>query len=222
MPAVDTRLVLIRHGQSVAQEESFYSGHDTCRGLSDLGRAQAAALRDRLLATGELLDTDVVYTSNLERAIETATVIAPGLGASETVAECEWCEIRAGEGEGLSYAEVETRYPPLAEGFDPYARRIPGSETWAEFFVRAGARLRRIASEHRNQRVVVVCHGGVIGATFATLGHTPVGDAVPLAYEPVNTSITEWRHSGSAWRLVRFNDAAHVVGDLRARSHPRE
>jgi len=218
MPTPETRLVLIRHGQSVAQDEGFYSGHDTCRGLSDLGRAQAVALRERLLVTSELADTDVLYTSNLERAIETADIVTPALGSPTRLAECDWCEIRAGEAEGLTYGEVEARFPPLTERFDPYARRMPGSETWAEFFVRAGSRMRRIADEHAGQRVVVVCHGGIIGATFAALGHSPIAEAVPLAYEPVNTSITEWRHTGRHWRLVRYNDSGHIMGELRTRS----
>ncbi len=76
MTSPDTRLVLIRHGESDAQAEGYVSGHDACKGLSDLGRTQAAALRDRLAATGELGPVDVVYTSILERAIETAAILA--------------------------------------------------------------------------------------------------------------------------------------------------
>lgn len=220
MTTIDTRLVLVRHGQSVAQSEGFYSGHDTCRGLSDLGRAQAKALRARLEETGELRHTDVLYTSNLDRAIETADLIEPALGVGRRESDCEFCEIRAGEAEGLTYKEAADRFPPLRKGWDPYERRMPGSETWAEFFVRAGARLRRIGEEHENQRIVLVCHGGIIGATFATLGHTPLADALPLAYEPVNTSLTEWRHDGKRWHLVRYNDAAHLHGDLRT-DHPQ-
>lgn len=215
MTSTDTRLVLVRHGQSVAQAEGFFSGHDTCRGLSDLGRAQAKALRARLEESGELRGTDVLYTSNLDRAVETADLIEPALDAQRRESDCEFCEIRAGEAEGLSYQEAADRFPPLRQRWDAYDRRVPGSETWAEFFVRAGARLRRIATEHENERIVLVCHGGIIGATFATLGHTPIIDALPLAYEPVNTSLTEWRHDGKRWDLVRYNDAAHLHGDLR-------
>jgi broad specificity phosphatase PhoE len=218
MANIDTRLVLVRHGQSIAQAEGFYSGHDTCRGLSDLGRTQAKALRARLQETGELRGTDVLYTSNLARAIETADLIEPALDAAVRLSDCDFCEIRAGEAEGLSYQEAADRFPPPRGGWGPYTRRMPGSETWAEFFVRAGTRLRRMASEHENQRIVVVCHGGIIGATFASLGHSPLTDAIPFAYEPVNTSITEWRHTGRNWRLVRYNDVAHLPGDLRTRS----
>jgi broad specificity phosphatase PhoE len=57
----------------------YLSGHDACQGLSDLGRTQVAALRDRLVATGELAETHRVYTSLLRRAVETTEIISPAL-----------------------------------------------------------------------------------------------------------------------------------------------
>lgn len=212
MTRTDTRLLLVRHGESVAQVEGFMSGHNTCVGLSDLGRTQAAALRDRLVATGELGPLDLVYTSNLARAIETADIITPALGDTPRVNECDWCEIRAGVAEGLTYAEFREQHRPVGDSEDPYRGRTPeGGESWAEFYVRAGTRLRRIADEHPNQRIVVVAHGGIIGASFVALGDLPMRMATDIAYETINTSMTEWRWTGSDWRLVRFNDAAHLA-----------
>lgn len=211
MTRAETRLVLIRHGESVAQTERFLSGHDTCTGLSDRGREQATALRDRLHASGELAGPDAIFTSILPRAIETADIIGPALGPAPRTAECDWCEIHAGDAEGLAWDEFETRFPPASDRFDPFERRMPGSETWAEFFARAGARLRRVTHEHEGERVVVVGHGGIVGASFVALGDASIADGVDLTHETVNTSITEWRHTGRRWRLVRFNDAAHLA-----------
>ena len=211
MTSAPTRIVLIRHGESVAQVERILSGHDSCRGLSDRGRAQAGALKDRLVASGELEPVDAAFTSNLTRAIETAAILAPALHGPAPVAECDWCEIRAGAAEGLTWDEFEAQYPPVGDPADPYRRRMPGSETWAEFFVRAGARLRRVADEHPGERVVVVCHGGIVGASFVALGDLSMRDGVALCYETLNTSITEWRWTGRTWRLVRFNDSGHLA-----------
>jgi probable phosphoglycerate mutase len=194
----------------VAQVEGFLSGHETCRGLSDLGRRQAEALRDRLLTTNELDPVDAVFTSILPRAIETARIIAPALGEAMPQPECDWCEIHAGEAEGLTWDELRERYPSFGDPHDLFKRRTPNGESWAEFAVRAGARLRRIADEHEGQRVVVVCHGGIIGASFVALGEVSIHNVRNLAYELVNTSLTEWRWTGSGWHLIRFNDAAHV------------
>ncbi len=211
MTRSDTRLVLIRHGESVAQVERFLSGHDTCRGLSDRGRGQAGALRDRFVASGELRPVDTLYTSNLRRAVETAEILAPALDGPAPVAECDWCELRAGAAEGLTWDELETHHPPPVDRDDPFCRWIPGAETWAEFFVRAGARLRRVAHEHAGERVVVVGHGGIVGASFVALADASMRDGIALCHETRNTSITEWRWTGRRWRLVRFNDAAHLA-----------
>ena len=212
MSTIETQLVLIRHGESVAQAQGFLSGHNTCVGLSDRGRTQAAALRDRLTASGELHGADAVFTSSLPRAIETEQIIRPAFGGATASAECDWCEIRAGSAEGLAYEKFQTEFPPVGDPTDPYARRIPDGESWAEFFVRAGTRLRRIASEHRGERVVVVCHGGIIGSSFVALGNSAIRDGVAITYEAVNTSITQWRYRDDGWNLVRFNDAAHLAG----------
>jgi probable phosphoglycerate mutase len=207
----DTRLVLIRHGESDAQVNGYLSGHEACQGLSDLGRAQAAALRDRLASTGEVADADRVYTSLLRRAVETTEIISPALDGLVPEQECAWCEIHAGEAEGLTWEEFRARYPETGNANDPFRRRAPGAETWAEFFVRAGARLRRVADDHPGERVVVVCHGGIIGASFVALGGLSIQSVGGLTHETTNASLTEWRFTGRDWHLVRFNDAAHLA-----------
>jgi 2,3-bisphosphoglycerate-dependent phosphoglycerate mutase len=205
-----TRLVLVRHGESVAQAEGFLSGHDTCVGLSELGRRQAEALRERLVVSGELGTVDTVYTSILERTLETAAILGPALGTAPASAECDWCELHIGEAEGLTWDEYRARYPVAGDAWDPYLQRSPGSESWAELFVRAGARLRRVAAEHPGETVVVVCHGGVVAASFVTLGDAPIERGFRFARETRNTSLTEWRHDDLGWSLVRYNDHAHI------------
>ena len=210
-PTAPTRLVLIRHGESRAQTDGFLSGHDTCTGLSDLGRRQAEALRDRLLTTSELAEVSAVYTSILPRAIETAQIIAPALGEREPVQECAFCEIHNGEADGMSWDDFREKYPMFGHAADPFRDRTPGGESWAEFHVRAGARLRRIVDDHPGELVVVVCHGGIIGASFVALGDTSIRYAASPTLEATNTGLTEWRWAGKEWRLVRFNDAAHLL-----------
>src|SRR4029079_12461481 len=71
-----TRLVLVRHGESRATVDRIVAGHDTCKGLTDRGRQQAEALRDRLARPGELAATTRLVASLMERARETAEIIA--------------------------------------------------------------------------------------------------------------------------------------------------
>ncbi len=76
-----TRLVLVRHGESVASVNRAIGGPRTCAGLSDHGRAQCDRLAARLAETGELGDV-VLYASGYPRAQETAARLAGALGGA--------------------------------------------------------------------------------------------------------------------------------------------
>jgi probable phosphoglycerate mutase len=206
----ETRVVVIRHGESHAQTAGILSGHDTCTGLSGLGRRQVAALRDRLVATGELGPVDAVYTSILPRARETAAILRPALGDRDALAECDFCEIHAGEAEGMEYEEMRAKYLAGAQGRDTYHRPIPEGESWADLYHRVGSRLFRAAAEHAGETVVVAGHGGTVGASFVAFGHMPMRQATDIVHTAANASITEWIGTADRWRLVRFNDAAHL------------
>ena len=69
----------------------------------------------------------------------------------------------------------------------------------------------RVAIEHSGQRIVVVTHGGMVGASFVALGDVPVAKAFAFTDEAKNMSITEWCHFNDGWRLVRYNDAGHLL-----------
>ena len=209
-----TRLVLIRHGESNAAVEGVVAGERGCTGLSDLGRRQASALRDRLAATGEI-QADILLASVLPRAVETAELIAPALGMSDIVRQCDLCELHPGECDALTWQEYDERYGVDMQA-NPYTPIAPGGESLVEFNVRVGRALAVLAEQYQGRSVVVACHGGVVMASMvAFLGlpaHRPLVAELPVT----NTSITEWEqrigddHPPRPWRLLRYNDAAHL------------
>jgi probable phosphoglycerate mutase len=218
-----TRLILVRHGESRSTVDRIVGGHRGCSGLTDRGVRQAKALRDRLSHTAELAGAAAVLTSILPRAIETAEIIAPAVGGLPVEQRCELCEIHPGQGDGLTWEEFSALYRPegLSSG-NPYSAMAPEGESWAGFVVRVGEALLRAAAEYAGRMVVVVCHGGVIESSFATLGSMPVRRPFDLRVQ--NTSLTEWSywpadgdlgnagHRLARWRLDRFNDSAHLAG----------
>jgi probable phosphoglycerate mutase len=206
----ETRVVLIRHGESRAQVARILSGHDTCTGLTDLGRAQVGALAARLARTREFGTVDAVYTSVLTRALETAAILRPALDGVAAASECDLCEIHSGEAEGMDFEDMRAKYLPGARYADPYDRPIPGGESWADLYTRVGTRLRRLALDHEGRTVVVAGHGGTIGAGFVAFGHMPMQQATDIVHNVANASITEWVGTDGHWRLARFNDAAHL------------
>lgn len=207
---VETRLVLARHGHAQAVDDGVVAGHDGCKGLSSKGRGQAEALRDRLAASG--FRPDAVVTSVLPRAIETAEIVATGVGADPAAVprSCGLCERHPGEGDGLTWDDLVARYGVADPLEDPDRPLSPGGESPRAFRARVEASIAALAERHAGRTVLVVAHGGVIlGATLAFLGLGPRWFAHGLA----NTSLTEWVRTGDGrWLLHRFNDAAHLDG----------
>lgn len=213
-----TRLVLIRHGEAEAAIQRVVGGEKGCTGLTERGRRQCEALRDRLARTGEI-DADVLLASILPRAVETAQIIAPALGHPALVQDCGLCELHPGECDGMSWDDFEERYRGPGYTFTPYDPLSPGGESVIGFQGRVSMALHRLTIEHAGRNVVAACHGGVVQTSMvAFLGLPFLGAMADLPVE--NTSITEWElhadaqvpHRPPRWRLVRYNDAAHVAG----------
>lgn len=206
-----TRLVIVRHGEAECALRSVVGGIKGCTGLSEEGRRQAEALRDRLLRTNELSDIDLVLTSVLPRAIETAAIINAGLGRAAGVdakQECDLCELHPGEADGLTWDQYGERFGRVDMRANPYAPIAPGGESIAVFLSRVGRTLSQIVEEHPDQTVVVVAHGGVIWGSMHAYLNLPL--RTPAIFEAINTSLTEWEIEPDVNRLVRYNDATHL------------
>jgi probable phosphoglycerate mutase len=209
----ETRLVLVRHGESQVTVDQIVGGHAGCTGLSPAGRKQAELLRERLQRTGELSEAAALYASVMPRAVETAEIIAPALGGGDLPVhqECGVCEVHPGEADGITWDEFRLRYGDHER--DDHTPWAPGSETRATFTERVGSALRELASRHAGSTVVIACHGGVVTASMTALGGLPLRLPFDLFVE--NTSLTEWvrRHDADPdrWFLARFNDSAHLL-----------
>ena len=215
--AVTTRLLLVRHGEAhvnLLTEGESVQLRDV-DGLTERGRAQAAALRDRVVGDPSL-HPDVIVASTYPRAAQTGAIVAEGLGLTP-IPDDDLQEWRIGEGDDhLSIAELERHWLRTEAGHALF-ERVPGttSETYAEFGIRVGATVERIVTEHRGRTVMAFAHGGVIDLTMT--GLTQRAWVVPplTAYRTRHTAITEWiaeddGEGGRQWILGRYNDDAHV------------
>ncbi|HEV3280105.1 MAG TPA: histidine phosphatase family protein [Acidimicrobiales bacterium] len=217
-----TRLVLIRHGEAVCNVSGVCGGPAGCQGLTALGRRQVEALRDRLFVSRELAGTDALYASVLPRAVETAELVAPALGAVEAggrlgppptlVTDCGLCELHPGEADGLTWIEFGERFAPIDWDEDPGRPIAPGGESWTGFVQRVAAALDALVRRHPGQLVVVACHAGVVEASL--LAKLPVAGGLAgarLQLQTRHASMTGWEVSGGRWRLLGYNDAAHQL-----------
>jgi probable phosphoglycerate mutase len=220
-----TDLYLIRHGEAVVNVKPIIGGMRGDIGLTDLGRRQAQLLEERLRADG--FRADHLYVSTLPRALETGEYVARALSL-QMQRDDELQELRPGEADGLSVEEWRTKFadPDTAAVTDPFQEFSPGGESWAGFLVRAGRALANLVSQHEDQTVVAVCHGGVLEASFH-LAFGVGGTGNKVSFAALNASITHWRHQRGAdhrseWTLVTFNDAGHLAGEEVPEESPRE
>ena len=160
-------VLLVRHGQSAWNAEGRWQGWADAP-LSDLGRQQAK------LAARAIGGVDAIAASDLSRAMETAAIIAGELGVGPVVVEAGLRERSVGEFSGLTRADIEVRWPEMAEVFatgqrdHPMLRQPPGGESPEQVLERAMPALLRVAG--LGESVVAVSHGGLIGALERHLG----------------------------------------------------
>lgn len=206
-----TRLVLVRHGESRATIERFVGGPRSCTGLTDHGRLQAEALRNRLSA-GHDVEATALFASNFPRALETANIIAPSIGSLPVSVDSGWGEHDPGpDCDGMTYDEFIERFGMPRWDGDPHDVVYPGGETISQFHDRVMESLRRTVRQHEGGTIVIACHAGVIDAVMRNTLHMHQTGKFELHTQ--NTSLTELLHvQGSKWRLVRYNDSSHLNG----------
>jgi broad specificity phosphatase PhoE len=155
----ETRVLLVRHGQSEWNAAGRWQGQADPP-LSDLGRLQA---REAGRALGAV---DAIWSSDLQRAAETAIIIGDQIGVGPVVVDNRLRERDAGEWTGLTRAQIEQRNP----GFLADGNRPSGWEPDRDLLGRAGAALASIAAAAPGGDVLVVTHAGVVFAVERHLG----------------------------------------------------
>ena len=199
-----TRILATRHGQTAWNAALRIQGQLDI-GLNDLGRWQARRLA--LACADEALDA--VYTSDLARARDTAQALADEAGL-EVRTDAGLRERGFGVFEGLTYAEVESRFPEQARrwrqrdaGFGP-----DGGEVLQVFYERAVAAVVALAARHRGQHIAVVAHGGVLDALYRAA--TRIALDAPRSWQLDNAGINRLLASDDGLVLVGWADTAHL------------
>ena len=152
-----TTVWLIRHGSPEGGNGRCYGRHDIP--LSAEGVNQAKQISAQL--AGESISN--IYSSHLRRAFDTGRIIAEPHGLAVRPLE-DLAEIHFGDLEGLTYEEIQKRYPDIFESWmtRPTETQFPNGESFQQMSVRVLRAFDSLTSNHRNQSIVVVAHSGVI------------------------------------------------------------
>lgn len=204
--AGETTLYLVRHGRTASNVQRLLHGI-TDIPLDPYGLNQAELVARRI---AEGPPVDAVLSSPLSRALTTARIIGDRIGLDPIVVS-ELIEMDFGELEGSTIEHLLLKHPEIAErlfDLDDLDLTWPKGESRRGFHDRVLTAFLGILESYANHSVVVVAHGGVIGALLNRIqGRSP---ADPAAFDVLNCSVTHLHVTRDETILHLQNDVVHL------------
>lgn len=198
-----TLVLLIRHGANDFTEKGVLAGWTPGVHLNEEGRTQAEALAQRLTP----VKIEAVYSSPLERTVETAEIIAAPHKLPVIVRE-GLGEVRFGTWTGESLDKLRRRRLWRAVQSVPSTMRFPGGEGFYEMQARIVSELEVLRAAHKEQAIAVISHADVIKAAVAHYAGIHLDLFQRLVVSPA--SLTVLAMAKSMHHLVCLNDTGHL------------
>lgn len=207
-----TRLIFVRHGQSLGNLNRTFLGH-TDLDLSEKGYAQAERTAEYIAAH---YTVDAIVASDLLRAYHTAEAAAKKLSLPVR-ADRRLREIFAGKWEGMAFDAIEATYP------DAYAvwqndighARCTDGESTAELLERVLPCVREIAEAHDRKTVLVATHATVIRVLSCLWHGVPLEDMHTIAWVG-NASVSSVCYDAGRWTIECCGEES-FLGSLASR-----
>ena len=202
----NTRICFVRHGETNWNAERRMQGHIDIP-LNANGISQAERLANALIRVKHSFD--VIYSSDLERALHTANAVARALSLDVQITP-RLRERNVGKLQGLLLAEAPVLLPEIWQRH--IARELDhdlgGGESIRTFHQRMQDILELFLNEHRRQSVLAVSHGGSLDMIYRIVTQQAL-DAERVAVVP-NTSLNWITHDGSTWSVECWADTSHL------------
>jgi broad specificity phosphatase PhoE len=195
-----TVVTMIRHGEPIREVVDTHYGDDDVP-LSDLGRAQSAAVADRLAAE----EFDAIWSSNLARATYLGERLAASRGLTVQI-EPALRERGVGILQGMTYAEADAAYPEESRDLreNSASHRVPGGENMTNLAARVLPALTRILAAHEDQGIAIAGHGGSIRVVLGHVLGLPIEHLFRMRLDYCRVSTVEFRADGRM-RVLRMN-----------------
>ena len=203
-----TRVILVRHGQTLWNHTKKYQGHSDIP-LNETGLMQVRLVAKRL--SGETIGA--VYSSDSLRATQTAKIIAqphripivplPGLR-----------EINFGVWEGRTYEEIMADWPDLLTAMysHPGDSSAPGGESFNELKQRVLVAFGSCIVDHKDETIVIVAHGGTLRILLCDALGIGLDRMWSIRQDSTAISMIEYYDSQAVVALV--NDTCHMCNKL--------
>jgi probable phosphoglycerate mutase len=211
-----TRILAIRHGETAWNVDTRIQGQLDI-GLNDTGVWQAQRLG---LALSEE-DIHTIYSSDLDRAFQTAQAIAHAPARVQTVRLIPSTELRErhfGHFQGLTWAAIETDWPADAKRWrtrDPLWSPL-GGESLLVLRERIARCVDALASQHLGEQIVLVAHGGVMDVLYRLATQQEI--QAPRSWHLGNAAINRLLWTPQGLSLVGWGDVSHFENTTRDES----
>lgn len=182
-----TLIYFLRHAESQANVAGILAGRSPGVALSQRGRKQALSVAKVLRE----FQFSAIYSSPLERCIETVSPLANEMGKRIRIAE-EFVEMDYGKwtDQRLSNLRKEPLWKKIQGS--PSAVKFPGGESFLGTQRRITRGIRRISANHPKGKVLVVSHGDPIKIALQVALDGELNDFQRLIVDPASLSIVQW------------------------------
>jgi len=197
------KILLVRHGETDWNLAQRFQGHSDVP-LNQVGLRQAQALRDHLSAE----TIGMIYSSDLQRAHETAKIISNGKNKLQNDARLR--EVHFGEWEGLTYYEIQKKYPGQLAAWeqDVYKVAPPNGETLEALASHTQSFMNDLLLNHKDETILIVTHGGVIRVLICLALNLPA--RMYWQFQVAQASLSEIAFYPAGAILNFMNDTCHL------------
>lgn len=204
-----TKIYIVRHGQSKANEKDLFLGHGNLD-LTMLGELQAQKTADFL----DGVQIDKIYSSDLGRAVQTAEFTANKKGL-DIIKDVRLREIDAGEWDFMTFAEIYKKSPnELALWMNDLGRAYcPKGETILQSQTRMFDAIKDIADKNPKKTIAIFSHATSILSFIAKVKGLSVDQIKTMSY-PSNASVTTITYDNGKFELLEYSKD-DFMGDLR-------
>ncbi len=205
------KIILVRHGFSVYNRESRFSGQIDVE-LNEQGVLQAKETAEYVVKNYKI---EKIYSSDLVRAKKTAELVSGALDLP-VIYDKDLRELDVGEWGGLTFDETRAKYPEEFKLYTTnFGRAKPvGGERIVDFIDRVEKVIHKIAKESDGKTVLISTHGGVVRSVKCAFDKVNIDD-VHFVPRIANSSISilEYENGTGKMTLYGYNEHLTVSAD---------
>lgn len=190
-------IVFIRHGQTDVNKDNRIQGAQVDAELNENGREYAK----KSAAKFDENEFDVVYSSPMKRAVETAKIFTKS--KKKINLDKRLVEFDFGEWDGKKMADIAEEYPDVVDPWGKVTRNYAkNGESYEEFEARCADFLDEVYQKYPEGKVLVVAHGRLIRMMAAHYLNNGNMDKIDT---PSNCALSKFSVRGSIGRMCYYN-----------------